>query len=302
MQMFRLDWDGGAGAIIDVFRHQADDPLAYQLRYGSPFHQTMRAPAFPVQLTDVELAKVDAQLREFAESIGLGGHGGTVIGTKTGDTKALERLANAGGLLFDVVLPRFAQNDLRRADLFLEIGTDERLLHYPWELMCDEGRFLCLHHHIGRFVNITRPLGELIELSRGGQDRPVEMNVLLICVSAPKKCEDLTFSKLTAAEEEREAVLETLQELGIECTVLNGKHAEYFAVRRAITERPYQIMHFCGHAFFDERRPLRSALVLDDGLLTTASLTSLFKRRHPTLCFVNGCETVRSGEGAASSR
>src|SRR5262249_1443383 len=29
------------------------------------------------------------------------------------------------------------------------------------------------------------------------------------------------------------------------------------------------------------------------------ALSSAFKRRRPTLCFINGCETARSGEGAA---
>src|SRR5215471_4573652 len=236
--MFRLDWDGGAGAIIDVFRYSRGDPPAYQLRYGSPFHRTMRAPAIPVLMTGDELGAIDAGLRQVARSIGLGGRGATAVGVKTGGAGVLEQLANVGGLLFDLVLPAYAQNDLRRADLFLEIGTDELLLHYPWELMHDGKQFLCLHHHIGRFVNLSQPLGENMEMFPKGQERPVDMNVLLICVPAPKH-KGVRFSRLTAAEEERDAVMGTLQELGIDPVVLNGKEAEFFAVRNALKERPY---------------------------------------------------------------
>ena len=297
--MFRLDWDGGAGAVIDIFRYGIGDPPAYHLRYGSPFRRTMRAPAVPVQMTDVELGTVDEELRRLAQSIGLGGRGGTVVGMKAGDTRIFERLADVGGLLFDIVLPTYAQNELLRGDLFLEIGTDELLLHYPWELMHDGEDFLCLHHHIGRFVNLAQPLGENIELFTGGEDRTVDMNVLLI--SVPRRTAGMPFSKLAAAEEELQAVLDTLHELGIEPEVLIGKDATFFRVRKKLKQRPYQIVHFCGHALFNEDNPQQSALVLYNQLLTTAGLTSAFRQHHPTLCFINGCETARSDEEAEAA-
>ena len=296
---FRLDWDGGASAIIDIFRYSTDDHPTYHLRYGSPFHPTMRAPARPVLMTRRELDAIDKELRQVAQSIGLGGRGGTAVGTQSLDTKVLGQLADVGSLLFAMVLPKYAWNDLEHADLFLEIGTDEGLLRYPWELMYHEGKFLCLHHHIGRFVNLPESHGENIEFSFGGEDRVLKLNVLLICVPAPNH-EGVTFSKLTAVEKEPNAVIETLQGMGINVELLNGKQAVFFNVFRELGRRHYHIVHFCGHAFFDENQPEESAIVLYDQRMTTAALAGAFKQFRPTLCFVNGCETVRSDESAAS--
>ena len=60
-----------------------------------------------------------------------------------------------GRELLRTLCPQPVRVELRRPvkDLFLELGLDEALLDYPWELMHDGREYYCLTHRMGRFVN-----------------------------------------------------------------------------------------------------------------------------------------------------
>src|SRR5436190_445495 len=90
----------------------------------------------------------------------------------------------AGEELFDLVVPRYVHADLRDPGLSLEIGVDERLLSYPWELLHDGGEYLCLKHNIGRFVNGERAA---IPRFQDPWDKELEtVRVLIISVPNPQ--------------------------------------------------------------------------------------------------------------------
>jgi CHAT domain-containing protein len=58
--------------------------------------------------------------------------------------------------------------------------------------------------------------------------------------------------------------------------------------------RTKDIVHYAGHAGFDERQPLRSGLVLSDGLLTAEQLFAAGEAAA-TLVTLSGCETGLNG-------
>jgi CHAT domain len=293
---FAVDWVGGAGASIDLFGTDLGAAgTTYQLRYGSPFRSTMRAPADVVSIGENELDRLDEHLRNFAKAVGLGTARGTATASKA-SPEAEGILKDLGETLFDLVLPRYVADDLRIPDLFIEVGTDESLLHYPWELMRDDEGFLCLRHYVGRFVNLESPLK--INEQFPMIEETVDLNVLLICVPQPQPYKNYRFDKLAAAEAERQAIMDTFEAVGIRPDVLLGRDATWNGIRSALRDKAYQIVHFTGHAFFDEKQPRESGLVVHDGLLTTMSLTSWLKLHRAVLCFVNGCETARGTDAA----
>jgi len=67
------------------------------------------------------------------------------------------------------------------AGLFLEIGVDESLNEFPFELMHDGETHCCLKHNVGRYVvaHRTRPL-------KPPPDQSANRRVLLISAPNPK--------------------------------------------------------------------------------------------------------------------
>jgi hypothetical protein len=152
---FIIDWFGGPAVTLDL---QASPTASdrYLLKYTPPFRSSMRNPAEEISPNHADLEqRIGASMREFAAREVEGGRG--YRGREVGNA-GLRKLESLGKQLFRMVVPRNVEIDMRRLSLFLEIGTDERLLQYPWEIMHDGDNFLCLKHYIGRFVNLAKPL------------------------------------------------------------------------------------------------------------------------------------------------
>jgi CHAT domain-containing protein len=203
--------------------------------------------------------------------------------------------------LYTYMVPPYVQSDLRAGQLFLEIGMDEALLNYPWELMHDGQDFLCLKHAVGRYVNAKQQAIPMQQRPASPLGTELEtLSVLLISVPRPAARPDgTTFEALPEAEAETDAILDILGGRdGVEVAALIGKDAEYSDVFQALKTGKYHIIHFNGHARFNDKNPYLSGLVLHDRNMTTGPLTSTIGGKPPLLCFVNGCETARSVEPA----
>src|SRR5262245_23194322 len=142
---FSMAWEQGATAQLELFTPEAEGGESlYQLKYTPPFRSTLRPPVEQRPLGRGQLDPINAQLEEL-----VGGHQPTT--SRSGGRAASTAAANdptatmelVGSQLFDIVIPRHIGAELRNPGLFLEIGVDEGLLHYPWELMNDGQAFLC---------------------------------------------------------------------------------------------------------------------------------------------------------------
>ncbi len=96
---------------------------------------------------------------------------------------------------------------------------------------------------------------------------------------------------LPGTEREAEAIEAILAGLRdkIELCTIRRTNATREAVARELVVA--DILHYCGHAFYDSPDPDDSGLVLSDGKLTLADLRS--SRPNVRLAFVNGCESGR---------
>jgi CHAT domain-containing protein len=201
-----------------------------------------------------------------------------------------------GQQLHTFLMPRHVQHDLAGEGLFVEVGMDEALLHLPWELMHDGHNFLCLKHALGRFVNADVPMASMAQLPSIRLGSAAEtLSVLLICVPAPEPREDGTiYDPLPEAEAETDALVDILSEQGAIPSILKKRDATFDGVWDALSRNQYHIIHYSGHAHFDDEHPYRSGLVLQDTDMTTGELKTTISQHPPILCFINGCETGRA--------
>nr|MDP9106246.1 CHAT domain-containing protein [Candidatus Eremiobacteraeota bacterium] len=212
-------------------------------------------------------------------------------------SEVLARAKMVGEMLYDLVMPTDVQADLRAGDLYIEIGADERLLEYPWELLHDGEEFLCLKHLVGRFVNVDR--APSLGVKPPGTWPEKKITMLLISVPRPEDRNGETYEPLLAAEEETRQILEVLLPLKDEVEVNLLKDATFNDVFKAIKAKRYHVVHFNGHAYFDNHDQYKSSLVLEDRNMTTGVLRGFFAQAPPVFFFMNACETTATaGRGS----
>jgi CHAT domain-containing protein len=299
-QTFQLKWDAGANAQIEILRPGAEQFGVYQLKYAPPFRTTLRPPLQDSNLGDGEFAQIDDRLEKLVQAFDLrdaGGNTAVPAGALSPGSAALVEMQQFGEILYNLAIPDYIQSDLRN-ELFLDIGMDEMLLGYPWELMHDGEEFLCLKHNVGRFVNTSSPRNSSSMNVVGWRNERFEkLSILLIAVPnpQPRQNSNIIYNNLPAAESEANAIVKTLTDLdGVSLEVLIGKEATYTKLFNALTRRLHHIIHFCGHARFDGKTPRLSSLVLYDQDITTAAVLGFVSKSRPLFCFVNGCETAKT--------
>ncbi|MDP9177767.1 MAG: CHAT domain-containing protein [Gemmatimonadota bacterium] len=296
---FCLDWLAGPNAQVELFSPSAAALGGlYQLKYTPAFRATIRPPIEERPLGPAELRPINSQLNKLA----------TAIDARSGNTEQPNRvaavdipdpfadMAELGTQLLDLMMPPYVQADLRAAELFLEIGMDDKLLEYPWELMHDGDEFLCLKHAIGRFVNgAAQPMIARQPVTQLGSSLDA-LSILLISVPRPQPRDDgLTYEHLKEAEAETDTIIETISKIeGISLSTLIGKEATWSNVWKTLRGQTFQIIHFNGHATFDEATPRSAGLVLFDRNMLTGSIATFFGRNPPLLCFINACETAKA--------
>jgi CHAT domain-containing protein len=300
-----VDWCAGAGAQLEVFSPRPSTATSdYSLKYTPPFRSTIRPPIQELSLGAGELIPINRNLD-------------TIVQTARGKTTPAPVAAVGhegsvkvvGGQLFSLIVPSYVELDLREPNLFLEIGVDEALLQYPWELLHDGDNFLCLKHYVGRFVNSNsaqvapntrNPLATL----KGAVEK---VSVLLISVPSPLNRDTSRDANLPPEYKPLDGAREETIEIGnllagiscVEVTPLKGPEATYDNVFQALKEKSYHIIHYNGHAYFDDQNPKMSSLVLFDQDMTTGHISKLVGKNPPVLCFVNACETAMVGKQEA---
>jgi CHAT domain-containing protein/pimeloyl-ACP methyl ester carboxylesterase len=182
----------------------------------------------------------------------------------------------------------------------LVIVHDGDTSKYPWETIgfangrdtwfpaADQG---ISHRYAAENLSVAKWMEERIEDN--------QLTVLLVV----NPTEDLD-----GAEAEGDMVRTVLgRQSGVRITELRNSSATRQAVLTEISSGKYDILHYAGHAEFDEARPARSGIVCaNDVRLTGADLASI--SRLPALVFFNACESARvrgrkrAGTGSGKSR
>ena len=156
--------------------------------------------------------------------------------------------------------PAELQEPLRDADnLFLEIGIDEELNHWPVELMYDQKGFLCLRHYIGRYVVSTMEHKKRSQFNFQERRRTAP-KILLIAVADPEQGNAEPLSRVTGEASAIESLFAKgkAKEKAV-IDVVREKDATYDTIRSKLSPgNGYDIIHFCGHASFDDGQPEKS--------------------------------------------
>jgi CHAT domain-containing protein len=295
-----IDWVAGPSAQVELFSptmSAAGGGQAFQMKYTPPFRATIRPPVEELNVGAGELDPIQLALTDLIKK----------AENNAADAALLADMQLLGEELLTFLIPRYVQSDLRAGNLFLEIGMDTALLSYPWELMHDGEDFLCLKHSLGRFVNSSSQLPTTLQPpSTLLGSALAKLSVLVISVPAPEPRQSaagaaLVYDKLQEAEAETTAIIECLAAVAdVEPKVLIGKEATYHNVFSALKREQFQIIHYNGHAYFNDRKPYLSGLVLHDRDMTTGPLASTIGTKPPVLCFINACETAKSVQAAST--
>jgi len=210
-----------------------------------------------------------------------------------------ETLRSTGRLMSRMLLSDAMREMLWKRDWSLSITTND--LQLPWELICIESpdgvegeeseRFLCLYKSISRM-----PLGSAFPSGRrAARNGLAEKRRMLLIHSDPD-------ASLPAAANEVEMIVAQLADY-LEIVRLEGASATTSRVERELSgDRPFDFIHYAGHAHFDAKDPQRSGLKLSDRVLDADRISKL--SRGGSLVFLNACESgnaVPTGDGALAA-
>lgn len=202
-----------------------------------------------------------------------------------GKVGAEEIQKTQGTLLFNQVIPEDIQKvifaDKNRA---LILALDPYAATIPWELMymdhsdSDSSGFLGLNFPMGRQLIVDASVTKWLA------KRKQEGKLDLLLIGDP-------LGDLPGATAEIQELLQILKSLeGIRITAQIGpEENDSIEVLGKIGSGNYDIVHYAGHAYFDDRNPSESAWIFKDGGRVRAkdllNLSSL-----PALIFSNACE------------
>lgn len=196
----------------------------------------------------------------------------------------------------------------------LRLQIPGELMRYPWELMYDRSGMLCERYAMGRQVFMATPMARRVMRRRPG---PIEVLIIGDPEFRPEFLEQFEKERrwrppqLRGAEQEARVVVEEFERLGEELaglpplriTRLIGATLTVNEFRQRLREGTYDIIHYAGHACFEEKDPEASAWLLSDGLLRAREIrnTLAWTASPPWLVFANACEAGMEA-GAAASR
>ncbi|MFX1293449.1 MAG: CHAT domain-containing protein [Promethearchaeota archaeon] len=152
--------------------------------------------------------------------------------------------------------------------------------YIPWELISINNEPACLSNSIGRIIT-----GGEIKIDY----KKVEKKVIQILFIADP------LGDLPSAKEEIQNILKELKpaiDTGyIEPIILEGNDATTSKIMEIMKKIEIEVIHYAGHAFFNDATPEESGLVLSDKVLT-ANVLSKTLNYVPEIIFVNACESA----------
>jgi pimeloyl-ACP methyl ester carboxylesterase len=171
----------------------------------------------------------------------------------------------------------------------LSVVHDAASSRVPWEALNIRGWFPALDGGLSRRYATADLVPARFDTGRREQR---ELGVLLIANPT---------GDLPGAENERSRIAAIVGRVKtVRLTEVVGSAATLARVTAEFESGRYDVIHYAGHASFDEKLPGDGGLVLADGVLTGAHLSAL--GRLPPLVVFNACESARLRRGAARKR
>ncbi len=201
-----------------------------------------------------------------------------------------ELLKEIGTQIYSNFIPESINDKIKDYNVkTMEVGIDDDLLSYPWELTFDGENYLGIKYSIGRYVVAERQLQQAIPYDRG-----IRNGAKFLIIGDPTS--DKKGWKLPEAEKEAQFINDELSKIkGVTTKLLLGKEATIENVTREL-QADYDFIHYSGHAAFDVEDPDNSAIYLNDGKLMAKKIRKLLGTTPPIMAFINACESSMMGD------
>jgi CHAT domain-containing protein len=174
-------------------------------------------------------------------------------------------------------------------DSYLILGCDQMTVRLPWELLHDGDDYLSRSHLLCRQL-------EIAGAARSASYPPDDEVLRVLVVGDP-------LGDLEGAAREATEIAETLKQApNVDVKSLIGG-VTWQALSQELNN-DYDVLHYAGHARFDELRHGASGLILKDGTLTADDLST--RTFLPRLIVANACNSAKADgdlfEGAPPTR
>lgn len=218
------------------------------------------------------------------------------VGREEGAASELDAL---GSMLGEDILSALAEHlegERQRAGsdlVHLQLQLPRDLLHYPWEIVRDRFGTLGTRYAVARQVFLD------VGLTSGQRPRraPRRERLRVLIVGNPTR--DLPWATAEATR-----VLNSFRALQQESGFIDVDLDEDVFIDESVTVTDlreqlrsgrYDVIHYCGHAYFDARRPERSAWILSDGALEAEQIRNTLRQSDspPWLVYANACSAGR---------
>jgi len=152
----------------------------------------------------------------------------------------------------------------------------------PWELLSIDGKPACLNNSIGRIIT-GRTIGTEFEKREKGI-------IHILFIGDPSSDLDSSIEEIKNIKLE----LKTAIDQGyIKTSTLTGSDATTKNIIELMKKDDYDIIHYSGHAFFDENTPEKSGIKLADKNITAKEI-SKYTDHLPEIVFINACESAQT--------
>lgn len=196
-----------------------------------------------------------------------------------------QRMESIGSQLYTCFLggagPGVAELLRAAADGLVALRLDRSTVDLPWELLHHDDEFLCLTSGLARQIEIPAPARQSDVRRRRGPLRA-------LVVGDPSR-------NLPGAAAEADEVAAALREQGADVT-LHNRGVTFDAISAVLDAHDFDLLHYAGHATYDEMREERGGLIFEGGILTAEDLRS----RHflPRVVVANACNSAQTGGSA----
>jgi CHAT domain-containing protein len=172
---------------------------------------------------------------------------------------------------------------------YLILGCDQMTVRLPWELLFDGDDFLCRTHLVSRQLEINA-------VGRTAAYPSADDTLKVLVVGNPT-------GDLPGAHKEAQAIARVLRRIkNAQVKALVGD-VSWEDVSRELNN-DYDVLHYAGHARFDELRHGASGFILKNGTLTADDLST--RTFLPRLIVANACNSAKADgdlfEGAPPTR
>jgi len=197
----------------------------------------------------------------------------------------LIRLRKAGQAIYNHLLTPHARDLIQSTQARdLTIILDDQLIQVPWELCHNGDQFLCLKFNIGSLVSTAQPIA-------GIKIRQIASPLKMLILSDPQ-------NNLAAARREGEQIFNTLENEDPVHHLVSTRLEKSSLNAEAVLAKLhyYDLVHYAGHADYDDENPSAGGWLMRDGKLTAACVMAVDKEKAaPALVFANSCKSGQTG-------